>query len=45
MMKTLLGTKVGMTQIFMENGELVPVTVVQAGPVYVVQVKTRETDG
>ncbi len=44
-MKSIIGKKVGMTQIFMENGELVPVTVVQAGPVYVVQVKTVETDG
>ncbi len=44
-MKSIIGKKVGMTQIFMEDGELVPVTVVQAGPVVVVQVKTVETDG
>ena len=44
-MKTLLGRKIGMTQIFTETGEAVPVTVIQAGPVVVTQVKTVETDG
>ena len=45
MKKAILATKVGMTQIFAENGELVPVTVLQAGPCVVTQVKTVETDG
>lgn len=44
-MKSIIGKKVGMTQIFMEDGVLVPVTVVQAGPMTVVQVKTADTDG
>lgn len=44
-MATLLGKKVGMTQIYDEAGELVPVTVIQAGPCQVMQVKTTETDG
>lgn len=43
--KAILGKKVGMTQIFTENGETVPVTVIEAGPCYVTQVKTRERDG
>jgi len=45
MTKGILGRKVGMTQIFLENGELVPVTVVQAEPNVVLQKKTIETDG
>ncbi|MBG9981534.1 50S ribosomal protein L3 [Aerococcaceae bacterium DSM 111020] len=45
MTKGILGTKVGMTQYFMENGELVPVTVIQAEPNVVLQVKTNEADG
>ncbi len=45
MEKAILGTKVGMTQIFDENGVVIPVTVVQAGPCVVVQKKTVETDG
>ena len=45
MKKAILATKIGMTQIFAENGELVPVTVLQAGPCVVTQVKTVETDG
>ncbi len=45
MKKAILGTKVGMTQIFGENGRVIPVTVVQAGPCVVVQKKTVETDG
>ncbi|MGI6730565.1 MAG: 50S ribosomal protein L3 [Anaerovoracaceae bacterium] len=44
-MKTILGKKVGMTQIFSENGEAIPVTVIEAGPVVVTQIKTVETDG
>ncbi len=43
--KGLIGRKLGMTQVFMGGEELVPVTVVQAGPCTVVQKKTRETDG
>ena len=45
MKKAILATKVGMTQIFMEDGTLVPVTVLQAGPNVVTQVKTVENDG
>ena len=44
MKKAILGTKVGMTQIFNEDGVLVPVTVLQAGPCVVTQVKTVEND-
>ena len=44
-MKTLIGRKVGMTQIFNENGTVIPVTVIEAGPCPVVQIKTVETDG
>ena len=44
-MKTILGKKIGMTQIFTENGEVVPVTVVEAGPASVIQIKTKEIDG
>lgn len=44
-MKTLLGKKIGMTQIFTEDGQVVPVTVVEAGPEVVAQIKTVETDG
>ena len=44
-MKTILGKKIGMTQIFSETGESIPVTVIEAGPVVVTQVKTVETDG
>ena len=43
--KTLLGTKLGMTQILSDDGRAVPVTIIQAGPVTVTQVKTVETDG
>lgn len=45
MKKAILATKVGMTQIFNENGILIPVTVLQAGPCVVTQVKTKENDG
>jgi large subunit ribosomal protein L3 len=44
-MAMLLGKKVGMTQIYNDLGNLVPVTVIQAGPCQVLQVKTTETDG
>ncbi len=44
-MKAIIGKKVGMTQIFDEKGNVVPVTVIEAGPCTVVQVKTEETDG
>ena len=45
MKKAILATKVGMTQIFADDGSLVPVTVLQAGPCVVTQVKTKENDG
>ena len=45
MKKAIIGRKVGMTQIFDENGVAIPVTVIEAGPCTVVQVKTTETDG
>ena len=45
MKKAILATKVGMTQIFNEDGVLVPVTVLQAGPCYVTQIKTVDNDG
>lgn len=44
-MKGILGKKVGMTQIFAENGDVIPVTVIEAGPCVVLQKKTTETDG
>ncbi|MDD5467813.1 MAG: 50S ribosomal protein L3 [Anaerolineales bacterium] len=44
-MKGLLGKKVGMTQIFDESGAAIPVTLIEAGPCYVTQVRTQETDG
>ena len=45
MQKAIIGKKVGMTQIFDENGKVIPVTVVEAGPCVVTQKKTVETDG
>ncbi|NPV07193.1 MAG: 50S ribosomal protein L3 [Anaerolineae bacterium] len=45
MMKGLIGRKLGMTQMFTEQGELIPVTLIQAGPCYVTQRKTTEKDG
>ena len=45
MKKAIVATKIGMTQIYDENGIMTPVTVLKAGPVYVTQVKTQETDG
>ena len=44
-MKAILGKKMGMTQIFDEEGNVIPVTVIEAGPEVVTQVKTVETDG
>lgn len=44
-MKSIIGKKIGMTQIFTETGEVIPVTVLEAGPVSVVQKKTNEVDG
>ena len=45
MKKGIIGKKIGMTQIFDENGNVIPVTVIEAGPCYVAQKKTVETDG
>ena len=45
MNKAIIGKKIGMTQIFDENGVAIPVTVIEAGPCVVAQVKTVETDG
>ena len=45
MKKGIVGKKIGMTQIFTEDGRLIPVTVIQAGPCPVVQKKTVENDG
>ena len=44
-MKTIIGKKVGMTQIFDEHGKVIPVTVIEAGPRVISQVKSVETDG
>jgi len=45
MLPGILGTKIGMTHVFTDEGKMVPVTVVQAGPVYVTQLKSEEKDG
>lgn len=45
MKHAILGKKIGMSQIFLDNGTVVPVTVVEAGPCYVSQIKTEEKDG
>ena len=45
MLKGLIGKKVGMTQIFDDTGAAVPVTLVEAGPCYVTQIRVQETDG
>ncbi len=45
MIKGIIGKKIGMTQVFDEDGLVVPVTVIQAGPCWVTQVKTEQTDG
>lgn len=44
-MQTIIGTKIGMTQIFGEDGRMIPVTVIQAGPVQVIRAKTKASDG
>jgi large subunit ribosomal protein L3 len=44
-MKGIIGRKLGMAQIFDENGQVIPVTVIQAGPCYVTQVRTEDNDG
>lgn len=44
-MKGIIGRKVGMTQVFDDNGAAVPVTVIEAGPCYVTQIRTKERDG
>ena len=45
MKKAIVATKIGMTQVYDENGVMTPVTVLKAGPVYVTQIKTEENDG
>ncbi len=45
MLKGLIGKKIGMTQIFDENGAAIPVTIIEAGPCYVTQVRTPESNG
>ena len=45
MVTGIIGKKVGMTQLFLEDGTLEPATVIQAGPCVVVQAKTAQTDG
>jgi large subunit ribosomal protein L3 len=45
MLRAFLGKKIGMTQIYAEDGNVVPVTVIQAGPCFVTQIRTQETDG
>ena len=44
-MKGIIGRKVGMTQIFNEQGQVIPVTVIEAGPCYVTQIRTEDNDG
>jgi len=44
-MNGIIGKKVGMTRVFNENGENIPVTVIEAGPCFVTQIKTKENDG
>ncbi len=44
-MRAILGRKVGMTQIFGEDGRIIPVTVIEAGPCWVVQIRSKEKDG
>ncbi|MBR5900382.1 MAG: 50S ribosomal protein L3, partial [Clostridia bacterium] len=45
MNKAIIGRKLGMTQVFTQDGKVIPVTVIEAGPCPVVQVKTLERDG
>ncbi|NQV00537.1 MAG: 50S ribosomal protein L3 [Parcubacteria group bacterium] len=44
-MKFILGKKIGMTQVFNQDGRVVPVTLIEAGPCFVLQIKTKEKDG
>lgn len=44
-MKAIVGKKIGMTQVFQEDGQVVPVTVIEAGPTVITQIKTLENDG
>lgn len=44
-MKAILGRKIGMTQVFDEEGRVIPVTVIEAGPCWIVQVRSKEKDG
>lgn len=44
-MKSILGRKLGMTRLFGEDGEIVPVTIIEAGPCYITQIKTEDSDG
>jgi len=45
MLPGIIGSKIGMTHLFNEEGRMIPVTVIQAGPVFVTQIKTKELDG
>jgi large subunit ribosomal protein L3 len=45
MFKSIIGKKIGMTQVFDDKGNLIPVTVVKAGPCVITDVKTKEKDG
>ena len=45
MLQGFLGRKIGMTQVFRDDGRVVPVTIIEAGPCIVTQIKTTETDG
>jgi large subunit ribosomal protein L3 len=45
MLKGLIGKKIGMTQIFDENGTAIPVTIIEAGPCYVTQIRSEQNDG
>jgi len=45
MLKGLIGKKIGMTQIFDDNGAAIPVTIIEAGPCYVTQIRTEQSDG
>ena len=45
MIQGLIGRKLGMTQVFDENGNVIPVTVIEAGPCYVTQIRTQESNG
>jgi len=45
MIKGIIGKKIGMTQLFAEDGAVTPVTVIQAGPCWITQIKSEETDG